>query len=191
MAQRYVVDRAAVDAEVARRRRIREKGRFAWFTRVLFVNLIVLYAVTLLASPRNRAFGEMPPWRLALVVALPFLASAVASWLSTRQVFHPDALDPDKLSDKVVREVRSLAGPGWAMRSLRWGVVLGLAIGAPVGALLALTAPEASLPAGSRWLGAALFLGLTLLWAIPMSFLLRWWSLITWRRLLRAVEERS
>lgn len=185
---RYIVDRAAIDAEIQRRKAIREKGYFAWFTRVLFVNLLVLYAVTLLASPRNRAFGEMQAWRVALVVGLPFLAGLAASWISTRAVFKPDAIDAEKFAERVAREVQSLAGPGWAWRSLKWGVLLGLAIGVPVAALLAYVAPVAALPTGSRLLGAALFLGLTLLWAIPMTFLLRWWSLITYRRLLKQVD---
>lgn len=186
---RYVVDRAAVAAEIARRQAIRERGHFAWFTRVLFINMLVLYAVILLVSPENRAFDTMPTWRLVMVVALPFAAALVASWISTRAVFRPDAVDPEQLVDRVQREVQSLAGPGWAWRSLRLGLVIGFGVGIPVAALLALAAPLTNLPAGSRWLGGALFLGLTLLWAIPMAFLLRWWSLAMYRRLLRRVDD--
>ncbi len=185
---RYIVDRTAIAAEIARRKTIRERGYFAWFTRVLFVNLLILYAVMLVASPKNREFGIMPTWRLVLVVGLPFAAALAASLISSRTLFKPEAIDPEQFADRVTREVRSLAGPGWAWRSLKWGALLGLAIGIPVAALLAFVAPARALPAGSRLLGAALFLGLTLLWAIPMAFLLRWWSLVTYRRLLKQVD---
>lgn len=189
MSVRYTVDRAAIEREVARRRAIQEQGYFAWFTRVLFVNLIILYAAMLLSSRHNREFGSMPPWRVALVVGLPFAAALVASWFSTRTLFKPDATDADKFAERVAREVQSLAGPGWARRSLLWGLLLGVGIGTPIGVLVAFTAPAAALPAGHRWLGALLFLGMTLIWAIPMAFLLRWWTLITYRRFVKQVKE--
>lgn len=191
MPQRYIVDRAAVEQEVARRRAIQKRGYFAWFTRVLFVNVIIIYLAAFLGrwGAATRPISELPLWHAALIVGLPFLGALAISWFGTRSVFKPDAVDPDKVADKVLRDVQSLAGPGWPGRSLAFGLKLGLGVGIPIALLLAVLGPRMPLPGGSRWLGATIFVGLTLLWAIPLGFLLRWWSLVTYRRLLKRVDD--
>jgi hypothetical protein len=189
-AERYVIDRQAVAAEIERRRGLHEKGYALWFARTLFIEMVAIYAIVYIARWTSDAppIDALPRWRAFLFVGLPGVAALIGTWIGGRSLFGRDALDADHLAERVMQQIESLAGPGWVKRALLWGLLLGAGIGIPVGLLLAFTALPAAIPGGNRFLAVPLFFGMTLLWTIPMSFLFRWWSLISHRRFLRRVD---
>lgn len=83
----------------------------------------------------------------------------------------------DELVEESDGDLASLTSPGWFGRTLRQGLKMALAVGLPVGGLLAIGFPIEELPAGSRLLALAGFVVATAAWTLPGSFLMRWWEL--------------
>ena len=186
-AVQYVVDRALVEEEIARTRARMSRGRGRWFVRSFLRAAIALYVITGVAQwTQGTSFASLPvPKRFALVVFPALAALAIASF-GLRQ---PDAntLDPDRRARAIASDLRALGGSGWALRSLRSGVFLGAVIGIPVGLLLTASWDPARFPVSNRWMVVPSFVGVTMLWTIPLAFLLRWVTLLALKRFIKPV----
>jgi len=88
----------------------------------------------------------------------------------------------DDLEQSIRTQWRQVTAPGWPFRVLAMSGLGALAIGVPVGALLAWGSPMEELPAGSQVLGTLTFVGLTALWVVPAGFLIRYWSVRNLRK---------
>lgn len=182
----YVIDRAAVEAEVARTRATLAKGKGRYFARHFVAAAIVLYAIGFLTRlGRFSQLDELPTWRLMMMSGFPALGAAIVAWWSARETFKPENLDTDLKIQQIARDLKSLGGPGWIGRSLLTGVLLGAVIGAVVGLGMLLTWDATSMGNPNRWKFVGAFVGVTLLWTIPAAFILRWIVLVALKRMVR------
>lgn len=83
-------------------------------------------------------------------------------------------LDQSKVEQKLDKIWMDLVGPGWVWRTVKRAIVMTLAVGIPIGALIGFGSPRAELPNGSPWLMIAGFTAMTALWTFPAAFLMRW-----------------
>lgn len=186
---RYVIDREAVEAEVANTRALHDAGVRRWFVRQALLNLVVFSAVAAAVSFRELTTTGMSPSKLAVTIAFPILGAMVLAWWTGHQRFRDEALDVERRIQEIAHDLRALGGPGWARRSLLVGLGLSAGVGIPVGVLMmALWRPE-DLPGANRWLTIPAFVGMTMMWAIPMTFLLRWMTLLSLKRLVKVTGE--
>jgi hypothetical protein len=114
---------------------------------------------------------------------LPHLCGLTVALITARTRLRLGRQSPDAAAAAIQQEWADLVRPGWAFRTLAMGLGMGLGIGVPVGALLAFGLSRAERPSGgvvTVWLS---FIALTLLWTIPMAFLLRWGTLWFYRQL--------
>lgn len=186
---RYVIDREAVAAEVARTRAILEQGYGHWFARQTALNLGIFYVIVMVL--RWNQLPEISSWpvsKLAASFLMPLVGALALTWWTGRRNFNDDMLDVDRRIMRINEDLRSLGGPGWVRRSLMTGLVLGVAIGIPVGAAMMLAWRPEDLPGMSRALTIPVFVVMTLLWSVPMAFLLRWMTLLALKRLVKEVR---
>lgn len=97
-------------------------------------------------------------------------ASILAAWTTWRAGRPLGGETVAEVGESIRREWRRVAGPGWGVRVLATGSVMGLAIGVPVGALMAFGGPPEALPGGSRVVMVLVFTALTLGWTLPFAF---------------------
>ncbi len=119
-------------------------------------------------------------WRNLLLPLGGGIAITLWSFLARRR---HEALTVAQASARIEHDWSQLTAPGWLRLTVRRGLWMGLAIAVTVGTLLAATLPSDDLGAGGRPLAFLLFLGATLAWTIPVSFLIRWMQLRGYRRL--------
>lgn len=187
---RYVIDRPAVEADVARVRASLDQGYGRWLARQTLLNMTVFYVVVLALRWNELPTVETwPAWKIGLTFFAPVIVAVGLAWWTGRRTFAPDNLDVERRIVRISEDLRSLGGPGWVRRSLMVGVFIGLAIGIPIGTLMVLAWRPTDLPAASRWLAIPVFTLMTLLWSVPMSFLLRWMTLMALKRFVREVPE--
>jgi hypothetical protein len=93
------------------------------------------------------------------------------------------ARGPAPLADHVEKEHDRLSGDRWLAHVMRMGLLLLLLIGVPIGLLLA-----AFLPAqpATRAIAFLAFVGMTALWTVPGAFVIRWFTLRSYRRWSRS-----
>lgn len=112
------------------------------------------------------------PLSPGLVVGIAMaLLLAVGTALSTGRSYR--GLEPAEAVGRIQKEWGQLEGPGWRLRFLKVGLALGVAIGAPVGSILAFGSPADELPVASRSLAVLAFVGLTMAWTIPAAYVIR------------------
>jgi len=187
---RYVIDREAVAAEVARTSATLDQGYGRWFARQVAFNMAVFYVIVLVLRwnelPQMSAW---PAWKLGTSFILPLLAAVGLAWWTGRRMFSDDNLDVDKRMLRIAEDLRALGGPGWIRRSAIMGLGLGAAIGIPVGAAMMLMWRPETMPGVQRALTIPVFVGMTMVWCVPMVFLLRWLSLLALKRMVKSVKE--
>ena len=173
-----------------RRRRVPAGIRFVWwFLRrwVLFAAFFYLFAglgAAWLDGEIARAL-EISGKGLLRNLVLPLGMGLLINLVGLRTQLRQARESPASLAREIEAEWAELVRPRWPLRTLATGLVMGLGIGLLVGPLLAFGLPPDERPAGGPaviWLS---FVGLTLLWTIPMAFLLRWGTLRFYRRLSR------
>lgn len=120
---------------------------------------------------------------------IKLLGPVVAAGVGTLHMYSRARRRSRRTLEDVIRqsdsELALLTAPGWVRRILRRGALLAVAIGVPVGALVAIGWPAADAPVGHRLLVFAGFLLATAAWALPSAFLVRWLSVrsyVTGRR---------
>ena len=186
---RYVIDRDAVAAEVERVRAQLDRGYAQWFLRQFATNLLFLSAIVLFGRLNaSTAYAELPGAIRVLLVALPPVMALALTWYSGRRRFGPDALDVDRRVQRIARELRALGSPDWPVQALKLGVLWGFLVGIPVGLALMLLWAPAALPGGSRPLAIPSFVGITMVWTVPMAFVFRWLGLQGLKRMVKQVD---
>lgn len=180
------VDRAAVaQASAASDRALASRGR--WIARWLLLSagiwLFVIVVPSALVGGLGVALHPETGRAWADVVLAALLAAGLVQW-ERRRARRP----PEEIAAEVERMWTQLTRPGWAVRCGLLGVAGGVVLGLLVGGLLVSTTPVEELPAGSRAVGLAGFVGVTLLWSVPMAFLIRWVSLRSHRRFVLEEE---
>jgi len=179
------VDRAAVDAEVARRREIRERGFARWIGARLAGCLVAFYSLAFLVraltpSPR---FADMDGWHRAMFFAVPFVMACLVTFFAERLVFGGIGLDAERLSNRIGREVRLLTASGWPLRTLGAALLLAVCIGAPVATIVFVTGQPAILARASD-AAIAIFVSVVALVCVVLAFVLRAATLYAYRNLL-------
>lgn len=188
MSNKYVIDRALVEAEVTRIRASLDQGYSRWLARQTLVNMLVFYVVVMtLRWNELPTMDTWPTWKVGVTFVLPVVAALALAWWNGRRTFHPDNLDVERRIMRIGEDLKALGGPGWIRRSVIMGVLIGLAIGVPIGLLMTLTwrADQGA----ARWLAIPVFTVMTLIWSIPMAFLVRWMTLLGLKRMVREVKE--
>ena len=93
--------------------------------------------------------------------------------------------DPRAAAEKLKRNFDDITGPNWVRVTLKWGAVVALGTGVPMGLLLLFyPAPDHSTVA-ERLRSTLYFELFTWAWAIPLMFALRWVSVKTTLRFVR------
>lgn len=182
----YVIDRDAVEAEVARTRARLAKGKLRYFARQSVAAAIAFFVMFYIT--RIELFsrlGELPAWKIGVVFGFPILAGILVAAFSMRETFKDENLDTERRMQRIGRELQSLGGPGWILRSILTGIKLGLAIGLTVGVIMLLTWSTSRLGSPNRWAFFSAFVGVTLLWTIPAAFILRWIQLLALKRMVK------
>ena len=181
----FTVDRAAVEAEVARRRAILETSHTRWIIAKLAMSLVAFYGIALVI----RIISSKGPLILsstnaAVFLGVPAFMAVFVTWMSARALFRPEALDVDRLAAEVGKEVERLTGDGWPLRTLGAGLSLAAIAGVPVAVMLWVTRSPI---ARSLSIAAILvFVSGMMLWAIVMAFVIRFATLYLYRRMVRS-----
>ena len=189
-AYRISVDTEAVARLVARQNEHRPAKFLALFgVLVLLVGAVPLGMMLLYEDAESViAYLRAEPWT---GVGVPVGFAAVFSILTFAKGSTRAARDVTQIAQTLERDWRHLTESGWVARVALWGLFGGCAIGIPIGILLATgTKPEEIPSMGGRPAIVLGFLGMTLLWTIPMAFLFRW-QLIRSNRSLMRVESIS
>lgn len=184
---RLVVDRAAVEALVARRRDIRQHGFRAWVARRFAVSLIALYAVAfavkaLMSAP---AFRDMTGWSLTVFFGVPAFMAFIVTIAAEQLTFGDSALDAERMTKRISREIDQLTGSRWPLRVLRSALELAVCAGIVLGVVVRWTGRPAMLARGSDQAIVVFATGI-LLSCIILMFGIRAASLSAYRSLLRA-----
>ena len=182
----FIVDRAAVEAEVSRRRAIHERGYARWFASKLTMSLVAFYALAfgIRLTTGAQALRSMTLWDVGALFVLPALLAFFITYLAARLMFNPEAFDAERLSARVAREMQVLTGSGWLLRMVLAGLALAAGVAIPVG-IVALLGFPIGVPGSSRAMGALEFIGATLVWAIAMAFVVRYAALYVYRKMVR------
>jgi len=110
--------------------------------------------------------------------------AASGTALRYRNIRRLTSSPPAVLEEKANKAWLYLVGPGWLARTALTGVLITLGVGIPIGLLIAFGSDPSELPSQSRVLMVLAFTGMTGAWAIPISFLLRWVSIRSQRKLM-------
>lgn len=131
------------------------------------VRSALVFAVTLMGAIALMAMVGGEPWT---GFAIALLIAVGTAWSMSRSY---GGMAPADAADRIQEEWGQLEGAGWRLRFLKVGLTMGVAIGLPVGAILAFGSPAEELPAASRSLTVLALVGLTMAWTIPAAYLIR------------------
>ncbi|HWO89132.1 MAG TPA: hypothetical protein VNL98_08270 [Gemmatimonadales bacterium] len=110
-------------------------------------------------------------WRNIVVPAGVGVIGACALWLYERR---QRRLTREEQVAKLQRTIADLVGPGWVRRTIGRGLLMGLGIGVPMGALVAWLSPIGDRLGGSATATFMAFQLFTIAWTVPASFWIRW-----------------
>jgi hypothetical protein len=127
-------------------------------------------------------FVRAEPWS---AVGVPLALGVLLATFIVGISLHPSSRDVTKVATRVERHCRYLTEGRWIARVVLWGIVLGCAVGVPIGTLLASDLRPSDIAEGYTPLRVVLiFVGMTFLWTVPASFLFRFLTLRSDRPLL-------
>jgi len=183
-AARWTVDASVVESDLARARVRRERGLLPWwFRRWLVCLLFIVFVLAATAAVdgelgRFLDFSGFGVWRLVVILVASLALAIWSCWAELRDA----RLGTEAVARRIEKQWSNLAGPRWLRTTLLLGAKLGLGIGVPVGALMAVAMPAAGLPFEQRPLALPVFTAMTLAWTLPFAFLLRMLILRGYRR---------
>lgn len=180
-----VVSRAAIEREVARRRDIRDHAFGRWVAARLGTTLLAFYAVAVVVAllARAPALRQMRGWNLTVFLLVPAFMALFVTFAAERLMLSDASLDADRLASRVSREVASLTGPGWPLRTLRAALVLALCAGVPLAVVVLVTGRPAVIARASD-AAIAVFISAVVLSSVAIAFAIRTATLHVYRNLL-------
>lgn len=183
-----VLDRSKVEAHFAAViARFKDHGvaRIAriFLTNLLFGLVVFTLVVPVLGDGRLPLLLDTPRRAVMQHLFAPLFFAVVMTIWSAFSLRRMTARGPARLADHVEREHDRLSGDRWLAHVLRMGLVLLLVIGVPIGLLLAIFLPA---PPPGRAIAFLTFTGITALWTIPGAFVIRWFTLRSYRRWSRS-----
>jgi hypothetical protein len=129
---------------------------------------IVLPGGVRIASSKSFMLGGA-----GLLLQIALLVAVATAFAMTRNKFQFGGTQRDAELIRA-REWSRMTGSGWVARYARYGALMGLAIGVPIGAALAFGMKPEELPGNSRVLMELIFLTITMGWTVPACFGMRW-----------------
>jgi len=178
--------RAAVDAELARRREIRDTSFGQWIAIRFAVSLALFFGVAfavrafMVDAP---ALRDMSGWTLTILIGVPAFMACLVTIVAERITFGDGALDSDRAAARLNRELERLTGPRWPLRALIAGLELALCVGIVLAVVAYWTGRPAVLARGSDQ-AIIVFAAGTLLVSLIVVFAIRAATLYSYRRLV-------
>jgi hypothetical protein len=179
-AKRASVEVDQIEATIRRTEDDRQRAPVAWRVRrwtfsILLAVVAFVFVIPLMNGDGAEAF-DPSGYRLWLRVATAAILVIVLLTFGERRMAK-QAADPATAARKLAQEYSIYTEPGWIGRTLILGVKLGLGVGVPIGVLVAML-PIYVTPTIVERIGSFLmFVGATMLWTLPMAFVIRWLSL--------------
>jgi hypothetical protein len=165
--ERLERDLDAARAYVNAGSRWRDLRQIAQSAAIFFVAVTVAPAVV--TGDLSRAFDVSAPGYWTRFMLMASLGIMLGFW-KVRLLSRQPISDVTFHEDRIATDWRRLTQGAWIARTVGTGVLMGLAIGVPVGALLAWRMPSDEYSPLSL---AATFVGVTMAWTIPAAFLMR------------------
>jgi hypothetical protein len=153
-------------------------------TRIIafFIAVTVFWYVT--SNLLNLILGESPRsvWTLGTFIGAAVFAAIVttAAVINARRM---EKMGEDAIVRKILQPSR-LTGESWVMWTVLTGVAMGFGIGIPIGTLIAFADEADRIVPGSRVMSVLGFTGITLMWTIPMAFIIRYQTVRERNRIL-------
>ncbi len=159
---------------------------------LLFVQAVVLFFVLpAVMDARIPTAAELTGRRGLFLIVMSVVMAAGLTALRYRNIRRLTSGPSAVLEEKVNKNWVYLVGPGWPARTALTGLLLTLGIGIPVGLLMAVALPESELLAPNRPLTVLAFTVMTAVWAFPMAFAIRWFTVRSQRKLMYDPESRG
>ena len=181
---KFHVDRRLLEEHQAKLRGEVEGHWGSWATRQFLkscaAGLVIFLSVQLLFGDEPTFAQRLSHLRVVLILieALVFglLTTGWGAWQMRRHL----RLATPQLAARIEQDHLRLTEQGWPRYVVGIGAKLALGVGVPVGILFSLLPIPASL--GTRVSMFLAFLGMTVVWALPFAFWLRWTTLRLHRR---------
>ena len=186
----FTVDRRLLAETMARNDYFRSGGRrFVWIcVSVLKAAVIFYVAVSVFPAAVDGELGRaftLSGRGLLRNLVIPLLAGVALTISQAWFLYRGAAAEPEVIARRIEREWTRLTGTGWIPRTLLRGVGMGLGIGLSVGTFMVFGPVEVPDLPEQPLVAILSFTGLTLLWTLPMAFLIRWMVLRSYGRLGR------
>ncbi len=174
----FTVERRLL-AELLQRDEFRTGGRrYAWLGFSALKATVIFYvAVSVIPAAMDGELGRaftLSGRGLLRNLVIPLLMGVILSVSQAWFLLRGAAAEPEVIAQRIEREWSRLTGAGWIGRTLLQGVWLGLGIGLSVGTFVAFGPVDVPDLPEQPLVAIGSFTGLTLLWTLPMAFLLRW-----------------
>jgi hypothetical protein len=186
----FEIDHAAVAAELEKAKAEIVGGIYpALFRRVTKATVSMFAAFVLLRSILGTDELFRPGYFLREVVGGALMVVGfmipVLVVIGLRHLRRVRGMTPGEFASRLEESHRHHAGMEWVGHALLTGFGMALAIGIPVGALMAFTGDPADLMIpGQRWASVVAFTGITMSWTLPMAFIIRWFELRRTKRFI-------
>lgn len=182
---RYIADREAIDRLVQRTVRERSRRILSGIFVAIAGSFSVLF-IPLIAGDGWQgltAYIRAEPWA---ALGVPFALAVFLAAMVVHQTYSAATTDASRIARRIERDWLRLTDKRWMVRVTLWGVALALAIGVPIGILMAVTArPSELAELGGHFGIVARFTSMTLIWTVPGAFMIRYLSVRSYRPLLR------
>jgi hypothetical protein len=156
-----------------------------WFCEGLLLLASMLIVIPALVNQRFPTMSELTSRGGIFEIVMTVILAAgltVARYRKLRKVIRTPS---EVLEANMNKNWLYYVGQGWTARVLRMGVFVALGIGIPIGTLIAMTSSPSELPGGSRLMMILFFTGMTAAWAVPMMFIIRFFTVRSQRKLMR------
>ena len=177
MQENRIADTAERLRRAANRHPMAGAHRIGLWLRTLFMAVLLIVVIPSVIVEGTLAFYPLQPafW----IRCMGALLLAVGSIGYGDHVARKTLRDPEAAAAKLEADVLAQTSHGWVRRTLRLGFLMGLGAGIPVGVLIA--AGSAGSIADSA-VATGIFVCFTMVWAVPLAFVIRWGTLRVSRR---------
>jgi hypothetical protein len=176
---KLLIDLSALQDELVRRQPPRGPALIGWTARRMVTVFATFYFVAFvvpafLDGDPASAF-DLAGRALWGKLGLPLVMAGGFTLWSLHTLRRQASAGAEENAKRIEREWVQLTQRGWPLRMLLWGFAMAGAISLLPGTLLVALSPQDELLKGSRLLTFLAFCGFTLVWAIPVPFVIRWY----------------